>query len=122
MIEGTEKSALEGRVRETISIMEYVWEGTNKGRANEKMLQRRQRSEGMRAKRLAARSGHRAFAAGWPTSSTEGVRWRPDVETGRFLFDDGPPLLRRPVSEKPQRYRRVKGWATDSEDARSYLR
>ena len=69
-----------------------------------------ERTDGMTGKKLAARparSGHRAFAAGCSTLSTEGVRRRLDVETGRFLFDDGRTMPRRPTSGKSRRYRRV---------------
>ena len=46
MIEGTEKSALQSRVLETIPTMEYVWERMNWVRVNEKMLRRRERVVG----------------------------------------------------------------------------
>ena len=68
--------------------------------------------DGMTGKKLAARpmrSGHRAFAAGCSTSSTEGVRRRLDVETRRFLFDDGRLLPQRPIPGKSQGHRRVEG-------------
>ena len=84
-----------------------------------------ERSDGMTGKRLAARparSGHRASAAGWPRSSTEGVRRRLDVETGRFLFDDGRTMPRRLTSRKSQRYRRVEGWAAAGQEAESHMR
>ena len=71
-----------------------------------------ERTDGMMGKKLPecpVRSGHRAFEAGRSTSSTEGVRRRLDVETGRLLFDDGRTMPRRPTLGETQRYRRVEG-------------
>ena len=83
-----------------------------------------ERSDNMTGKRLAARpadSGYCDSAAGWPTSSAEGVGRRQDVETGRFLFDDGRTLPRRPTPGKSQRYRRAEGWAASSQDVGSHV-
>ena len=55
-------------------------------------------------------------------SSTEGVRRRLDVETGRFLFDDGRTMPRRPASGKSQGYRRGEGWAAAGQHAGSHMR
>ena len=82
-------------------------------------------TDGMTGKRLAARpagSGHGASAAGWPKLSIEGARRRLDVESGRFLFDDGRTLLGWPTLGKSQRYRRVEGWAASDQDVRSHMR
>ena len=67
-------------------------------------------------------SGYRAMAAGWPTLSTVGARCRLDMETGRFLFDDGRTLPLRSVAGKTQRDRRVEGWAATGQDAAFRLR
>ena len=69
-----------------------------------------------------ARPRHRVSAAGWPTLSTERARRRLDVETSRFLFDDGRTLPRRPTPGKSHRYRRVEGWAATGQDAGSHMR
>ena len=84
-----------------------------------------ERTDGMTGKRQAAHaagSGHRAAAAGRPALSIERVRRRLDMETGRFLFDDGSTLPRWPLSGKTQRYRWVEGVAASGRDAGSHMR
>ena len=39
---GTAKAVLDGRALETIAIMEYVWERTNRVQANEELLRGRE--------------------------------------------------------------------------------
>ena len=76
---------------------------------------------GMTGERVAAclaRPGHRASVAGWSVSRTGSVRRRLDVESRRFLFDDGRRPLRRATPGKAQRYRRVRGTATHGQDAK----
>ena len=83
------------------------------------------RTDGMTGEGVAARlAGLRrhAPAAGWPTSSTEGIRGCLGMETSRFLFDDGRTLPRRLTSGKTQRDRWVEGWAASGQDAGSYMR
>ena len=84
-----------------------------------------ERKEGMTETGIAARlarSRHRASMAGWLTSGTEGVRWRLDVEAGRFLFDDGRPLPRRPTPAISQGHNRVLGSTASGQDAGSRMR
>ena len=84
-----------------------------------------ERTDGMLEKKETARaafSGHRAKAAGWPTISTDGARCRLDMEADRLLCDDGRMLPWRPTARKIQRERRVEGWTTTGQDARSHMR
>ena len=80
---------------------------------------------GMTGERVAAclaRTGHRASVGGWPVSRTGSVRRRLDVETRRFLFDDGRRPLRRATPGKAERYRRVRGTAAHGHDAKWCMR
>ena len=67
--------------------------------------------KGERVAACRARAGDRASAAEWPVSSTGGVRRRLDVETRRFVFDNGRTPPWRATAGKAQRYRRVRGSA-----------
>ena len=65
---------------------------------------------GKRQAAHAAGSGHRAAAAGRPALSIERVRRRLDVETGRFLFDDGRTLPRCRSRGKPNATAGSRAW------------
>ena len=62
------------------------------------------------------------MAADWQASSTEGVKRCLEVETGRFLFDDGLTPPPRPPSGKTQRDHGVEGRAASGRNAGSRMR
>ena len=67
-------------------------------------------------------SGHRPWAAVSPVGSTEGVRRRLDMETGRLLLDDGDMPLQHAIAGKTQRGRRIGDWAAAGRDSVSRMR
>ena len=111
---------------ETVPIMEYVWERTNRVLANEELLRGvSEGTDGMSGKREtahAAFSGHRAKAAGWPTISTDGARCRLDMEADRLLCDDRRMLPWRRTAGRIQRDRRFEGWTATGQDTESHMR
>ena len=79
----------------------------------------------MTRKRLvacSANSGYHAFTARWLTSSTEGVRRCLDMQTDRFVSEDGRILPGRPTKGESQGCHWIGGWAATGRDAGSQMR
>ena len=122
----TAKALLDSRALEAIPIMEYIWQRTKRDLVNEELvLGECEWTDGMMGKRELGKpafSDHRAAAAGWAKLSTEGANRRLDMETDRLLFGERSALLWWPTAGKPQRGRRVEGWAATGQDAQWHVR
>ena len=76
-LRGTAKALLDGRALETIPIMEYVWERTNRVLANEELLPGRERADGRHV------GEERNGACGVLGTSRQGGRMTNDIDRWR---------------------------------------
>ena len=76
-LRGTAKALLDGGALETIPIMEYVWERTNRVLANEELLPRRERADGRHV------GEERNGACGVLGTSRQGGRMANDIDRWR---------------------------------------